>query len=257
MGTSENNRHIFNTRGNNGIGFALLLILLGSIFLLLNLNIIPIELKPILISWQMLLIAIGIWCLIKRNYLAGIILIAVGGFFIYPSLSSIYPQYFAEIDIDFETYWPVFIIILGAIIIFSGIIPSSKRHRNSYRKERLKAADYDSGEYLDKNVMFGGAEHIILSQNFKGGEGNVMFGELIIDLRKTKPTESKMHLELNAMFGSIILYVPSNWKVDLHSSTIFGSFQNLRISDDYTLDETAPEIFIKGSCMFGSGEIRN
>lgn len=247
----------------NGLGFALFLILLGGIFLFLNLGIIPAMYKPLLISWQMLLIVIGLWILLaKREYAGGVILIAVGLFFIYPKLCSVFPEYFVKFDIDLRTFWPVILIIVGIILIMGWMFPKQTKHRNrAYESENGRQgnpeqASINSGDYIDKNVMFGSSEQIVLSTNFKGGEANVMFGELIVDLRKAKLAEGEHKLELNAMFGSVVLYVPSGWYVDTKTSSFLASFEDKRFQTMEILDSTS-RLIVKGSAMFGNGEIRN
>ncbi|WP_029905542.1 LiaI-LiaF-like domain-containing protein [Prevotella sp. 10(H)] len=263
-------KHLFKRGRDNGSGFAILLIFIGGLFLLFNLNIISAEYRPILLSWQMLLIGIGVWSLLKRNYSAAIILIAVGGFFIYPRLCHILPEYFTCVDIDFKTYWPVLLIIVGACLVLSRIIPSSRKrnehdhpyeqidyaHRSKSANSENNSSDYNEAAYVDKNVMFGSAEQIVLSRNFKGGEGNVMFGELIIDLRRAQLSDMPGVLEANVMFGSIVIYIPSDWDVELKSNSILGSFEDKRYRSG-NIAEGSPCLIIKGSAMFGSGEIRN
>ncbi|WP_165041904.1 LiaI-LiaF-like domain-containing protein [Dysgonomonas sp. ZJ709] len=246
-----------------GMGWAVLLICAGAVFLLLNLGIIPAIYKPILISWQMLLIALGLWSLIQRHYLGGILLIVVGGIFIYPQLYTIFPDYFLDIDISFKTYWPVLLIVVGLFIVFnknkfckqltvSGSYCSNKSYTGDSGSATQKGADY-----LEKHIMFGSAEQIVLSSNFKGGEANVMFGELILDLRKAKLADGSTNLEVNILFGSAILYVPSDWVVDVQNSTVFGGFQDNRNVKDGEDMQGNPHLIIRGGCMFGSGEIRN
>lgn len=247
-------------KNNKGIGFAVFLIVFGGIFLLFNMDIIPIEYKPIFISWQMLLIAIGIWSLFKRNYQASIILIAIGAIFIYPTLCSVFPDYFIYIKIDFKTYWPVILIIVGALLVTSHIFhpKSNHRRRKCEKKHNSKhSVDNSNADFIEKDMVFGHAKQIVLSQNFEGGEVNVVFGEIIVDLRKAKLLEGNAYLELNTVFGNIITYVPSDWVVEVKSSTVFGSFQDKRYNPQQNTLETTSRLLIEGNSVFGNGEIRN
>lgn len=246
-----------------GMGWAILLICAGALFLLINLGIIPAIFKPILISWQMLLVVLGLWSLLKRQYLGGLLLIVVGTIFIYPTIYATFPDYFPDIEINFKTYWPVLLIAMGLLIglgknKFRGQCRASANCCDN--KPKANISDFtsqNSTEYLEKNLMFGSCEQIVLSQNFMGGEANVMFGELKIDLRKAKLAEGVNKLEVNIMFGSAILYVPSDWVVDVQNSTLFGGFQdNRNVKSNEDIADT-PHLVIKGGCLFGSGEIRN
>jgi predicted membrane protein len=248
-------------RGGKGVGFALFLILLGGIFLFLNLGIIPEMYRPLLISWKTLLIVIGLWTLIvKREYTGGVILIAIGTFFLYPTLCAVFPEYFVRFDIDIRTYWPVILIIIGVTLVIGWLFPHRKSEHRKHRWETETRNTKDGYEqftdYIDKNVMFGSSEQIILSANFQGGEANVMFGELIVDLRKAKLAEGEYILQLNAAFGSVVLYVPSEWYIETRTNTFLGSFDDKRRQNMEIINSTS-KLIIKGSAAFASGEIRN
>lgn len=243
-----------------GIDWAVLLICAGVLFLLFNLGIIPGVFKPILISWQMFLIILGVSFFCKRKYPSGFILFLIGIIFIYPKVYRAFPDYLADINIDFRTYWPLILIAIGLSLILG---KSNCRKRNRYldldsedeESDSFNKRSFNKAEYLDKNLMFSSYEHIVLSPNFRGGDGNVMFGELKIDLRKASLKGNKAQLELNVMFGSTIIYVPSNWIVDIQNSALFGDFRDNRSLQDVDVD--APRLIISGGCLFGSGEIRN
>lgn len=246
-------------RSGKGVGFALFLILLGGIFLFLNLGIIPEMYRHLLISWQMLLIVIGLWTLaVKREYTGGIILIAIGTFFIYPRLCSVFPEYFVRFDIDMRTYWPVILIFIGIMLVIGWIFPhkKSQNKRQNWNTDTRSSGYEQFTDYIDKNVMFGSSEQIILSSNFQGGEANVMFGELIVDLRKAKLAEGEYVLQLNAAFGSVVLYIPTEWYIDVRTNTFLGSFDDKRRQNMEIIDSRS-KLIIKGSAAFASGEIRN
>lgn len=245
-------------RGKNdrGYGFAVFLIVFGGLFLFFNMGIIPVEYKPILISWQMFLVLLGLWTLIKGHYVGGFSLMVVGVFFLYPSLCSVFPEFFVRYDVDIKTYWPLLLIIIGLFLVLGRFIPNRSR-KVHYGDDRDKAFDENSTDYIEKNMVFGSSEQIILSQNFEGGEVNTVFGEVILDLRKAKLADGSVNLELNTVFGSLILYVPSDWKIQMKTSTVLGSFQDKRHSINNVTTESGSYLIIEGNSVFGSGEIRN
>lgn len=264
-------KHLFKRGRNNGkaegIGFAVFPILLGAVFLLLNTGVIPKMYKPLLISWQMLLIVFGVWALIKRQFTWGMVLIIIGGFFIYPVLSRVFPESFASINIDFKTYWPVLLIVVGLFLVIgkANLFGSKRSRRNEWQsvsdgnneyRQGTDDAQQSSTDFIEKSIMFGSSEQIVLSSNFMGGEGNVMFGELIVDLRRAQLAEGIYKLELNVMFGSIVLYVPPGWHVELQASSILGSFDDKRYRHEVVANSPS-KLIVKGSAMFGGGEIRS
>lgn len=268
MEMSDNNfeernrsRYNRNRRDGKGLGFAFMLILIGGIFLLLNIGAIPGVYKSILISWQMLLIAMGLWgVIVKRQYVSGGILTAIGFVFIYPKLYALFPEYLLNVSIDFSTYWPLILIAVGLFLVMG---KRSSCSSFSTRKDGSSDDDCDqtgqtfnNSDFIKKDLMFGSSQQIVLSENFQGGEGNVMFGELNIDLRKATLAEGEHILETNVMFGSTTVFVPKHWQVEVKHSTIFGSVEDHRSVSHEIIDKNS-KLIIKGSAMFGSCEIRN
>ena len=239
----------------NFSGFAVFLICIGSLFLLFNLNILPKMLRLIILSWQMLIIAIGIWNLVsKKNYTSGLVLIIIGSFFIYPKMGIFLP--YNILKIDMSTYWPLILIIIGLYFIFNRSKNSSRRRQNDMQFDNESDVS-DLTSYIDKNIMFNSSEQIILSQNFKGGNARVTFGDLIIDLRKAKLAAGTYLLEANAIFGSITIYVPSDWIVDVQGSSIFGSFDDKRHVINADNMEYHSTLVIKGNSWFAGVETKN
>ena len=73
-------KNSFRSGYTKGVGFGVLLILLGSIFLGFQTGLISGQLERVIVSWPMLLIFIGIVNLFKRHWISGIILIVIGKF---------------------------------------------------------------------------------------------------------------------------------------------------------------------------------
>jgi uncharacterized membrane protein HdeD (DUF308 family) len=67
---------------NRRVLFGLFLIAVGGFWILVKLNLIPPVWNDVLISWQMLLIGIGIFSIIGGNRTAGTVLIIIGSFFL-------------------------------------------------------------------------------------------------------------------------------------------------------------------------------
>lgn len=273
METNSENKYLFKRgKNNDGIGLALLLILVGAVYLLLNMDIIPQEYKPILISWQMLLIVIGIWSLAKGEFSAAVILIFIGGFFIYPKLNRLLPDFFIDLNIDFSTYWPVILIVVGIVLVL-GKGFSSKKSGGKYHSIQDENYTYSSGEdsnigdsgsayynesdFVDKNVFFSGSRQIILSRNFAGGEGNALFGELIVDLRKAKLARGTHKLEINVAFAGATVLVPPDMNIELRGNSIFGAFEDKRHLINEDAVDRSSRLVIKANCIFGGGEVKN
>jgi predicted membrane protein len=248
---------------HKGLGFGLVLMLIGIVFLGFNFGLIPGSLKSVIISWQMLLIGIGVINLFRQHFISGVILLFVGGFFLTPKLVP-------SLDGQFITiYWPLLLIAAGVLILISQILKpthfneywnrKSKNHAYYHHHHHYRDNNYSkwqgNSEGFSENSVFANGEHIVLDPEFKGGDINAVFGGIKLDLRKTSLPVGETFLEVNAVFGGITIFVPDDWYVETHLDSIFGGFKDSRILKE-PLD-TTKKLIITGSCVFGGGELRN
>jgi len=257
-------KNSFRSGYTKGLGFGLILMLIGVVFLGFNFGLIPMELKSVIISWQMLLIVIGIVHLFKRRMISGVVLIFVGGFFIIPKIVPAVDGNFVHI------YWPLLLIGAGIVILLQRVLGpkyfseswnnewNHNHHRYHHRHNRSFGSDQSKWENpngFSKNSVFGSGDHIVLDPEFKGGELNAVFGGLTLDLRRTNLPVGETRLDINAVFGGITVFVPADWFVETHLDSVFGGFQDNRMPKE-PLD-TTKKLIITGSCVFGGGELRN
>lgn len=256
-------KNSYRTGYTKGLGFGIILMVLGVLFLGFNFGIFPHQLRHVVFSWPMLLISIGVINLFKRHLFSGSVLITIGGFFLIPRIIGAYPEYFPGVDGSFtHTYWPLLLIAAGILMILSKIFGpkwgfngfgEKHHHHHHHHYNHEKYAGNPGG--FSKNSIFGAGEHIVLEPEFKGGELNAVFGGITLDLRKTNLPEGETRLDVNAVFGGITILVPNNWLVETHLDAVFGGFEDKRFKVD-TID-TSRKLVITGACVFGGGELRN
>ena len=242
--------------------FGTVLVLIGGLFLLFNFGIISPELKRVLISWQMLLIVIGLGHLLYLKFRSAIIWLTIGGFLIIPRLIEAYPDCFPGLNADFTSiYWPVLLVIAGVLVIFSILFrpkqdkytfscDTSGKHHTGRSTERI-----NTNSSFEKNVIFGEGEYIVLDPEFKGGKINSVFGGTNLDLRKTTLPEGETVLEITAVFGGVVILVPHDWFIDIKVDAAFGGVSDERF-DSRNMDESR-KLIIVGSCVFGGLELKN
>jgi hypothetical protein len=61
---------------------------------------------------------------------------------------------------------------------------------------------------------------------------------------------------VDVVFGSVVLYVPTDWNVELKSSSVLGAFDDKR-DLSACIEGDSPRLIIKGNAAFGNGEIKN
>ncbi len=227
---------------NKRILFGVFLIALGLFWILVKLNLIPKVWDDVLISWQMLLIGIGIFSLIGGNRTAGTILIVIGGFFLLPEVMTI-PYELRRIG------WPLLIIGIGVALL----ITQHRRHQLAPHPEQ----EQHGMNYFDDFVIFGGREIFVNSQSFYGGKISTMFGGAEYDLRQATLSPNGAIIDCVSVFGGCGFKVPPDWNVKNDVTTIFGAFSDKRgvTAHDIHFD---PEktLVIKGFSAFGGVEIK-
>lgn len=248
---------------SKGLGFGIVLVLIGVLFLGFNFGLLPEQLKKVVFTWPMILIAISIVHFFKRKIFSGIMLAVIGSFFLIPKIVYAYPDYFPGVDASFtHTFWPLLLIAAGIVMILSKLFgPKWGFNEFNHSNQQHKKCNSHYSKYagnpgsFSKNSVFGAGEHIVLDPEFKGGELNAVFGGITLDLRKTNLPEGDTRLEMNAVFGGITVLVPNNWLVETHLDAVFGGFEDKRFKVDSI--DTSRKLVITGACVFGGGELKN
>ena len=233
--------------------FGALVIAAGGLLLAFNMGYLPIMYKPIVFSWQSLLIALGITNLFNREgRVFGLILMGVGTFFMIPLIHGFS---FSFVSV----FWPVLLIFLGLLII----IKRSTAHRFHHRMHgkihgkdcRRQAFKLEDG-FIEESNIFSGTKRIIDPVEFKGGRISNIFGGTELDLTHVTLAEGRNVLEIECVFGGISLIVPADWNVQIAIESVLGGFTDKRRSINPTPDQNRV-LVIKGSAIFGGGDIKN
>lgn len=222
--------------------FGVFLIALGGFWILERLDMIPDIWDDILISWQMLLIGIGVFSLIGGNRTSGTILIVIGGFFLIPEIVTI-PYELRRIG------WPLLIIGIGVVLLVT--------HR-----KRIEPTSQNEGnhgmDYFDDFVVFGGREVLINSLNFYGGKITTIFGGAEYDLRNAQLSANGAAIDSVSVFGGCGFKVPPDWTVKNEVTAVFGGFSDKRGSSPHQMSfDPSKTLVIKGFTAFGGVEIKH
>jgi predicted membrane protein len=230
--------HLTNNRAI--IGFVLVLV--GLFLVLRNTGFFPDFIDNIVFSWPMLLVAIGlVMTLGSSDKTAGVIVMAVGGFFLIPMI-------FRETFHAYNMFWPSIFIIIGIIFIVS-------RARGGGSPVISKGATGD--DFIDYVNIFSGGERQIVSQNFKGGKLTAIFGGMEIDLTKASLAPGRNDLEIACIFGGATFIVPDDWAVNIEVTPILGGFNDSRKLSPGRIVDPSKQLVIKGAVIFGGGEVKS
>ncbi|MDA3817072.1 MAG: LiaF-related protein [Prolixibacteraceae bacterium] len=248
--------------------FGFILLFIGLIMILERSGILNWEIYDFLLSWKMLMVAIGAFVFFNGNRGAGIIVMGVGVFFMLPDIFEDYEQIK-------RFFWPSLLLLVGTTLIFSNkrSINVGNRGNHSYSRKfggsqsgtfaGSSDGTVNSGheefdhDFFDEFVVFGGREISVVSSNFKGGRSTAIFGGAEIDLRKSEIAHNGCTIEVTTMFGGHVIKVPNDWTVLNKVTTIFGGYSDLRVKDPSYSPNPAKTIVLSGVCIFGGTEVRN
>jgi predicted membrane protein len=142
---------------------------------------------------------------------------------------------------------------------FSAGTPLFYRFRNHHRSNKKKStagrSSASKSGYVEYNSVFSGIHEKISVKNFKGGEINCVFGGAELDLSEAQLDEGVHTLEINAVFGGVLLYVPVDWHVELRQDQVFGRFVDKRPKPTFEVDEKKT-LILEVTAVFGGGEVK-
>ncbi len=219
---------------------SILLIAIGVIFLLDNLNIV--YFGDLWDYWPLIFVAVGFAKLLDSKFKdwvsAGVLMLIGFGLLL---LSLNYLDWG-----DIWMFWPVVLIYIGVRILL----------RNTDRKAR--DVPELSENRIDTAALFGGKEVRLTTSAFEGGSVTTMFGGTEIYLTHSQLAPGKNILDVFVMFGGVEIHVPEDWRVITRGFPIFGGFENKTRSlpsEDPLQAESV--LIVKGIVAFGGIEIKN
>lgn len=120
---------------------------------------------------------------------------------------------------------------------------ASSEHAHESSREENK--EYWS-TFGDQNINYSG-------KVFSGCKVDAVFGGADIDLRQAKSIKHESIVKVSSIFGGVIIYVPSDVRVEVASTSIFGGVSDKRKGRS---EQSSRTIFIEATCVFGGVEIR-
>ncbi len=206
-------------------------------------------------SWPMILITVGFAIGVSQRFkgTGWIWPMAIGAFFL---ADDIFPEFFPR-----EYFWPVFMVVAGLILVLgprrwntnkSARVASAILEGDSAPTEEEQTAANTSGaDKLDESTVFGTVRKFVISKNFRGGEVSTVFGSAEINLLQAD-FDTPPKLELNAVFGSIRLIVPSHWQLKMENNAVLGGVEDKRPQHSIYSDKI---MYLEANAVFGGIQI--
>lgn len=233
----------------NVIVIAIIFIAVGCISIARNTGYISAELYSILISWQMLLVIMGLLSVLQRHSMAGLIMMCVGVFVLIPKFSTEGQEWI-------ETYWPLIFVLAGIMILIKMVSSRRWNNRQGHSNEFAEKTVYETENgYIVSENSFGQVKHIVIDPVFKGARIKNSFGGTILDLRRTALDEGDTFIEIECSFGGIEIFAPSEWTIINSIRPVFGGVEDKRLYPAGNSDH-GRRLIIRGNITFSGVEIK-
>lgn len=245
----EKNQISASSRKSGKFLVAALFIAAGVLLLARNVGWISHPLFDILVSWQMLLIVLGIYMMVKRAFIRGLALFAIGAYFLSPHLGWL------PVNVN-TILLPVVLVAIGLAFLLKPRHKKQGPWGDHRRGKDFTSAGYNSADgILRSKNSFSGIRQVVLDEVFKGGIIQNTFGGTAVDLRRTTIPEGETYIDVECTFGGIEIYVPSEWKVIFRCNTCLGGCEDKRFGDG-VIDQSRL-LVIRGDITFGGIEIKS
>jgi len=243
------------------IGFIIMMV--GAFLLIDNMGFFIPVVRHLVISWQALLIAIGVVLLVDKpsdHKVAGTVLILIGIMFLLPKIFStnissfIIPIVIIAVGIGFIIKAATGKSIIKNYETWNNDHPEWKRHFGDFEKNITT----ENGGIVRKEYVFSGSKekwtlgklrNVEIEATFSGVELDFTQAELADDIKVAA------YIKVKSVFSGVKLYVPEDWNIMVQKTGVFGDFSDNR---PYRILQANSNklVVLDVEAVFGGGEIR-
>ena len=151
--------------------------------------------------------------------------------------------------LDFDLIWklafPAILVAIGISIIFKDVLGGKVSNEIKKLNEKRSGENSYCATFAGQNVNFDG-------EKFTGADLTAVFGGVKCDLRNAI-IDSDVVINASSTFGGIEIFVPSDVKIKIKSTPIFGGVENKANTKP---NENSHTIYINSTAVFGGVEIK-
>lgn len=229
------------SRWDGRLLFGLVLLTMGVLFTLDNLNVM--ETEHIIRWWPAVFVVVGLCKLIgigtTRHLVWG------GMFTVFGSL--LLGDKLGQWDFEFWNFWPLVLIFVGASLLTRGL------SRTRMAADGTGVETLDPGNEIRSFAFMSGVTRKITASEFRGGELSAVMGGVELDLRGAHLAGGAAVFEVFVWWGGIDIKVPEGWTVANEGLAIMGAVEDsTKVPGD-----GKQTLVIKGLVVMGGVEIKN
>lgn len=227
-----------NKRNDNTI-IGILIVLFGIFLFLRNTYIIENSFLRLVTSFPVFMIAGGLILGSRSNFRLGgwVVLTGIGIFLFLQKLNLNVGQFIL----------PTLLVGIGIHLLV--------RNRNKEATEiRQKQYGGTNEDYVNVDSIFSGADRIVQTHNFRGGNVSSIFGGVKLDCKQASLEEDAV-LNLTVCCGGVELIVPANWIVINDATVILGGVEDKRRLVNMTGYEK--RLILRGTVVCGGIDIKS
>lgn len=236
--------------GGSRIVLIVYVIFLAVVYVLVRKDIAGETLKNIAFSWQLLLLALGLAKLFTRPRTMGIILTFLGAFTMLPLFTDIFPG-LADF-VSNRSFWIAVPVFVGIVLLISEILRYRKAKASATSPEVPVATGLSHDGNFHLKTSFGSDTCVVEGGEMSGGDISVCFGSADVNLGRCVLSEGLSVLTVKITMGSLKIVVPSDWYVEVESSSVMGGVQDVRKSKSSDPSKT---LLIRAEVSLGSIEL--
>jgi cell wall-active antibiotic response 4TMS protein YvqF len=217
--------------------FGLVILTLGLLWTLDNLGLV--NASEITRWWPLAAITWGVLRLQgiagRRNGVVGTFWLVVG------SISLLHTLGYTSITIF--VLWPLFLILLGASLVF-----------RAWRGTSWVSSGAEPSSRLNTFAFLAAAVRKVVAQDFRGGDVSAVLAGASVDLRSAQLADGRAVIDVFAMWGGIEILVPAGWRVVGEVTAVAGGFQD---STPPPADPNAPTLVVRGWVLMGGIDVKS
>lgn len=202
------------------------------------------------VLWPSALLVFGLIGLVPRFPFSRLCSVLFGAYFLADEL-DILPE-----RLGGNLVFPVILVLLGLSLLFDALRKPKKGqfslHHNGKNIGKHKINCQTEGETFTAELSFGEERFHVNLPRLSGGEANVSFGELTVDLSGCEEIAGDCRIDANCAFGELEFRIPRRCRVDAATSTSFASFEVEGIPDP----DPVGIIYMDASASFGEITVR-